>query len=147
MDIQMKFDAATQRGDFAILGGDLAIDHDLETAILISLFTDRRADDGDTITDGTDDRRGCWMDALTDEPLGSRLWLLRREKITAETVERVKEYIEESLLWAIRKKVAQEITVTCVPDRSSGRIDASIELVKNRQTRRYQYVWRQLNGV
>ena len=42
MDIQMKFDPERQTGDFVQLGGDLAIDRDLETAILVSLFTDRR---------------------------------------------------------------------------------------------------------
>ena len=46
MDIQMKFDPERQTGDFVLLGGDLAIDRDLETAILVSLFTDRRADAG-----------------------------------------------------------------------------------------------------
>lgn len=147
MDIQMKFDPERQTGDFVQLGGDLAIDRDLETAILVSLFTDRRADAGDRIPDGSADLRGCWMDALSDEPLGSRLWLLRREKIIPETVARMKEYIEEALQWVIQKKVAQDITVTCVPDRSAGCIDAAIVLTKNRQTRRYQYVWRQLNGV
>ncbi|EFQ7440149.1 hypothetical protein HZ461_004748, partial [Salmonella enterica] len=64
-----------------------------------SLFTDRRALDSDTLPDGSDDRRGWWGDSYRDRPIGSRLWLLSREKATPDTLERARGYAEEALEW------------------------------------------------
>lgn len=58
MDIRMTYDNISQAGDFVVTKGDLATDRDLETAVLISLFTDRRASDDDVVPDGTDDCPG-----------------------------------------------------------------------------------------
>ncbi|WP_213977480.1 phage GP46 family protein, partial [Serratia marcescens] len=62
--------------------GDLINGDDLQTAMIISLFTDRVARDDDDI-DG-EDRRGWWGDMGEDHNIGSRLWLLRRQKLTQD---------------------------------------------------------------
>lgn len=147
MDIRMTYDNISQAGDFVVTKGDLATDRDLETAVLISLFTDRRASDDDVVPDGTDDRRGCWMDALSEIPLGSRIWLLNREKIIPSTVAALKEYIEEALQWLLDQHIARAVTVTCTPDSRKHQITAAIDIARNGQNRRYQYVWRQINGI
>ncbi len=147
MDIRMTYDNISQAGDFVVTKGDLATDRDLETAVLISLFTDRRASDDDVVPDGTDDRRGCWMDALSEIPLGSRIWLLNREKVIPSTVAELKEYIEEALQWLLDQHIARAVTVTCIPDSRKHQILAEIDIARNGQNRRYQYVWRQLNGI
>ncbi|POZ13451.1 hypothetical protein C3Z09_23375, partial [Lelliottia aquatilis] len=59
--------------DWVVVSGDLQQGNDLETAIYISLFTDRLARDDDKI-DGTD-RRGWWADTGETYLIGSRLWL------------------------------------------------------------------------
>ena len=147
MDIRMTYDNISQAGDFVVTKGDLVTDRDLETAVLISLFTDRRASDDDVVPDGTDDRRGCWMDALSEIPLGSRIWLLNREKVIPPTVAALKEYIEEALQWLLDQHIARAVTVTCSPDSRKHQILAEIDIARNGQNRRYQYVWRQLNGI
>ena len=147
MDIRMTYDNISQAGDFVVTKGDLATDRDLETAVLISLFTDRRASDDDVVPDGTDDRRGCWMDALSEIPLGSRIWLLNREKVIPSTVAALKEYIEEALQWLLDQHIARAVTVTCTPDSRKHQILSEIDIARNGQNRRYQYVWRQLNGI
>ncbi len=147
MDIRMTYDNISQAGDFVVTKGDLATDRDLETAVLISLFTDRRASDDDVVPDGTDDRRGCWMDALSEIPLGSRIWLLNREKVIPSTVAALKEYIEEALQWLLDQHIARAVTVTCTADSRKHQILAEIDIARNGQNRRYQYVWRQLNGI
>ena len=97
-------------GDIALDGPDLATDSGLRTAVVLSLFLDGRARRGDQLPDGSGDRRGWWADALAeDDPIGSRLWLLSREKQTAEVAERAREYTEEALAWLIRDGVARAV--------------------------------------
>jgi phage gp46-like protein len=92
-------------------GGDLQTGDDLITAVLISLFTDRIANEDDEIPDGTDDPRGWWADAGERYPIGSRLWLLSREKQTNDTAMRARDYIVESLQWLIDDGVVARFDV------------------------------------
>lgn len=96
---------------------DLTSDTSLRTAILLSLFTDRRANDDDSLPDDTDDRRGWWGDSLppataaTGWQTGSRLWLLSRAKQTDETARRARDYAEEALVWLTDSGAADAVTV------------------------------------
>lgn len=102
---------ALGRGDWVLQGADLQNGDDLITAVLISLFTDRIANEDDEIPDGTDDPRGWWADAGERYPIGSRLWLLDREKQTNETKARARDYIVESLQWLIDDGVVARFDV------------------------------------
>lgn len=100
-------------GDIAMDGYDLKSDNGLQTAVIISLFTDRRANDDDALPAG-DDRRGWWADAfldVEDDRIGSRLWLLNREKQMQRVVIRAREYAEEALQWLVDDGVAKRVTV------------------------------------
>lgn len=92
-------------------GALLTTGDDLATAILISLFTDRVANPDDVIPDGTSDPRGWWGDAGETTPIGSRLWLLTREKQTQETLQRAYDYIVEALQWLIDDGVVAKFDV------------------------------------
>lgn len=97
-------DVTTFAGDWTLSGVDLASDDTIETAIILSLFTDRRAEPGDELPAGETDRRGWWGDAVPEaegDRWGSRLWLLRREKQTQETLARAREYAREALSWLL----------------------------------------------
>jgi len=63
--------------------GDLTSGDDLDTAVFISLFTDQQARADDTY-DG-DDRRGWWGDLGEDYCIGSRLWLIYRQRLSRDT--------------------------------------------------------------
>jgi phage gp46-like protein len=92
----------------------LAEDDGLETAVILSLFTDRRAEDDDIIPDGTADRRGWWADAwpeIAGDRIGSRLWLLSREKQRREVLNRAREYAREALAWLVADGIARAIEV------------------------------------
>jgi len=100
--------------DVAMSGADLLAESGLRTAVILSLFSDRRAAPDDVLPDGSSDRRGFWGDALADiegDQIGSRLWLLSREKQTADVLARAKEYAEESLQWLIDDGVAKSVDV------------------------------------
>lgn len=102
------------RCDWQVSRPGLAEETGLETAMIISLFTDRRANPDDVLPDGGDDRRGYWADAYSDiegDRWGSRLWLLEREKLVPETLRRAREYAEEALAWMIEDDVVDRIVV------------------------------------
>lgn len=112
MDINLVFDPASGTFDFDIGIGDLATGNDLETAVAVSLFTDARASDDYTITDGTTDRRGCWIDTYSPTPWGSLLWQLDRAEISnqAATLRRAEKYCLTALQWLIDDGVAASVT-------------------------------------
>jgi len=102
-------------------GGALAEDAELVSAVLLSLFTDARARDDDRLPDAPEDgpapgtpgdRRGWWADAEAPEgALGSRLWLLSREKATERTRRRAEQYAEEALAWMVEDGLVEAVRV------------------------------------
>lgn len=144
MDIAMRYDADHKRFDLAVQGGDLAADEGLVTAVILSLFTDRRALPGDRLPDGTDDRRGWWADAYMDRPMGSRLWLLHREKEQDEVLRRAKEYAEEALAWVVEDGVAESVEVEAWHVRRDT-LGLRVEIRQGAARvleRQFDYVWR-----
>lgn len=91
---------------------DLLRDPGLETAVLISLFSDQRAAEEDKLPDKGDTRRGWWADSLNDTNIGSKIWLLSRSKITEGTRTTLEQYSKEALEWLIIDGVADNIEAT-----------------------------------
>lgn len=116
-DIRIVWDIGLMEGEFTFDSNiqDLESDEGLETAVIISLFSDRRAKIDDPLPDpNNSDRRGWWGDLISDiedDQIGSRLWLLDREKTTESVLVRAKEYAEESLQWIIVDGVAAKVAV------------------------------------
>jgi phage gp46-like protein len=100
MDLALLF---TEHGDFDIQvrDGDLAGDPTPVTPLTISLFTDRLAFEDDPLPQDGGDRRGWWGDSVGASPMGSRLWLLSREKEVPEVVARARRYAAEALSWIV----------------------------------------------
>lgn len=105
--------------------GLIAEDDALATAVIVALASDRRATDDDDLPDpmADTDRRGWWGDLQAEEiwggwPVGSRLWLLAREKITASAarkgalVARIEQYIYEALEPFITRGICSRVEVT-----------------------------------
>ena len=117
--------------------------NDLETAVFLSLLTDRRAGD-DELPHGETDPRGWWGDLVPLSPdyvLGSRLWLLRREKHLPSVLERARWYAEEALAWLVTVGAAAAVTVeTSAPLRDRMRIDIGITRPDGSETR-YEVLW------
>jgi len=111
----IKIDWDVDAGDFLFADNDLTTDKGLQTAVIVSLFTDRRAYPDDVLPDSNSkDRRGWWGDSLSplqDDRIGSRLWLLNREKTTTLTLERVRRYAKEALNWMVEDGVAASVQV------------------------------------
>ncbi|KAB2527491.1 hypothetical protein F8N49_03685 [Pseudomonas sp. GXM4] len=74
----------------------------LTRAVLISLFTWRRALTDDPVDD--EELFGWWGDSypdIADDRIGSRLWLLRRVKLTDATQRDAEFYANEALRWLL----------------------------------------------
>jgi len=114
-DIALNYDSDNREFDIAIDAPDLKSDDGLRTAVIISLFSDMRAEDDDELPDGTDNKRGFWADGWPDiegDKTGSRLWLLSRSKETTDVLVRAEEYAIEALQWLIDDGVAVSVDVT-----------------------------------
>lgn len=88
----------------------LSVTDKLSRAVIISLFTWRRAAADDVLPGSSP--MGWWGDTwptVANDRIGSRLWLLTREKITPQTLERVRGYVKESLDWMLADGVATDI--------------------------------------
>lgn len=111
-DTTTVWNPATGHGDWAMLGQALQTGGDLQTAVLISLFTDRTAGTDDEIPDGSGNARGWCGDAGQAVPIGSRIWLLERAKQIPETLRRAQDYAAEALQWLIDDGVVASIDIT-----------------------------------
>jgi phage gp46-like protein len=88
----------------------------LSTAVILSLFTDRRAGPDDALPLRETNRRGWVGDelagALGEDQWGSGLWLCAAGKATADTLERARFAAQEALAWLVRDGIASHVTVT-----------------------------------
>lgn len=103
--------------------GTLDTSQELATAVTVALGTDRLANRDDVLPDpDSDDRRGWWGDLDAAEihdgwPIGSRIWLLDRAKITGpgaregSLLARVEAYAHEALQPFIDKGICSRIAV------------------------------------
>jgi phage gp46-like protein len=118
MDVTLSFNFERFDFDFVLQGDD-----GLLTAVIVSLFTDRRANADDPLPDERvgvpSDPRGWWGDFLPEDDspyagraLGSRLWLLSREKDMDVVVARASQYAAEAVEWLARERRVGRIEAT-----------------------------------
>lgn len=133
-------------GDVSLNGHDLETEDGLSTAVIISLFTDRRAADDDPLPAGAPDLRGWWGDAFPDidgDRIGSRLWLLSREKQTRQVINRAREYVLEALQWLLDDGVAASVVVDAFVVRM-GVLGLSVSIDRpggDRVNYKFEYLW------
>lgn len=148
-DIATAWNAEISRGDYELVPpGVLRSDQDLGTAVMLSLFSDRTCEPDDVPPDGGG-RRGWWGDAFRTYPLGSRLWLLSREKESEQTRLRAESYGREALRWMIREEIASATEVSAAWT-APGRLELDVVIVSPPGTRigwRFAIAWGQLAGL
>ena len=125
-DISLGFASLQSGCDISLAKSDLQGDSTLYTAVLVSLFTDRVAEPYEELPAGELDRKGWWGDFLDESPqsayggkiqatkarkLGSKLWLLRREKQLSSVVLRAEQYASDALAWMLEDKLVSSVSV------------------------------------
>jgi phage gp46-like protein len=147
------------QSDWALLpNGALDERQALATAVVVALGTDALAERDDILPDpDSTDRAGWWGDLDAEEiwggwPIGSRLWLLKRDKIAdpgsqrGATVTKVDRYIREALQPFLDKRIASRLEVK-VERVGLERIDAHIVIYRGPTLAvelRYQILWTQM---
>jgi phage gp46-like protein len=139
MDFKTVIDGGL-RLDWSVSGGQLVTDSGLETAVLISLFTDRRVSD---TSEG--DSRGWWGDSYPDiqgDQIGSRLWQLAREKQTTALL-KARQYALEALQWMVTDGLVSRVNVNAsVASQNALFLDISLQRSTGKlQQLRFKAFW------
>lgn len=137
-------------GDYAVNPATKALEDqaDLATAVVLSLFSDRTARPDDVIPDGGG-HRGFFGDSFKKYEIGSRLWILSREKQTEETRSRVEYYAREALEWMLTEGVAGQIEISAEWV-VLGRLDLLVVIISpggDRTGFRWGLAWSQASGL
>ncbi len=147
--------------DFLIVDGELVADEGLQTAVVVSLFSDARADADDLLPEESlivDDPayvrevRGFWADTA-EERWGSKLYLLSRTKATAATASRAARFAEESLGWLLSTGIASRLEVGAEFVESTtddGRREKVLSLtigISRGTSSRWSSLWDSLDGA
>ena len=138
-DMILTWDQDIQGCKLAFESNDVVTSKSLLTPVLVSLFTDARATDDDPLPDPlVSDRRGWWGDATNTDKLGdfvgSKLWLLEREKNSNQALLKAKAYIEEALKWMLDEGICKSILVTTESQqvKNSGTIILAFQVKLNK---------------
>lgn len=132
-----------QEADISIFQAD-----ELVQAVLISLFSWRKSEDDDGIK--APKRQGWWGDTFASvkgDRIGSRLWLLQREKVLPSVMRRAEEYAKQALQWLIDDHLVEGIEVRA--ERGGiERLDLRVVCFKRQSERAFDAVFKDvLNGV
>lgn len=115
-DLRLRWDNTKGRADLVLLAnGTVDTSGELETMVIVALFTDRRAEPNDRLPVGQDDPRGWWGDlfGVPADRIGSRLWLLENGRATDQTPLIARGYCLEALQWMIEDGIASAVEAQC----------------------------------
>ncbi|WEJ23012.1 phage GP46 family protein [Pseudomonas sp. SD17-1] len=120
-----------------------------QRAAVISLLTWRRAGADDRLDDA--ERFGWWGDSFpsqADDRIGSRLWQLRRRKLTDATLQEAEAFAREALAWMLDDGRVTAVTVTVA--RGIDRLNMGVVLtLRDGRTINLQLdnLWQVINAV
>ena len=122
----------------AVVTSDMA--DNLSRFVVISLFTWQRASQSDEVDN--DQRMGWWGDTFAEnkgDKIGSKLWLLLRQKVTDETLLRAQEMADDALQWLVEDGICTEISVSVERDSNDpNRINLSVILEQEQGKTSYE---------
>lgn len=119
----------------------------LVRAVVISLLSWRRAESDDD----TEQPYGWWGDtwpSVQNDRICSRLYLLRRQKLTNKTPQLAREYMNQALAWMTEDGVAARVDV--IAERTGiDTLSAAVTIYQRNGTRHnitFDDIWSELNG-
>lgn len=111
--------------------GDFLKTSGFDTAILMSLFMEKRASEAEVLLPQF--RRGWWGNELNEVDgyeIGSKLWLLDQVPLTESTVSKAVNFAQDSLSWLKEDGLLKDVTVTGTKDSEDRQITLNINLVR-----------------
>ncbi len=142
-DIDVTFDSITGLRDIAIGDdGDLQAIDDFSTSIDLSILTDRRASSNEVPVAAL--RRG-WIGDLAprivDFRVGSKVWLFEQRRLDADTINGIRNAVQESLEWLITGGQVERTEVQAVANGISGVRVTVFFFIGNNVVKRYFILW------
>lgn len=139
-DIRIVWNQATGHGDWSVVGDDLDTSDPLQTAVLLSLFTDARAPDSLEIY--SQDRRGWWGTTYLGREIGSLLWTLYRAIKSDGTavLRRAESYASTALQWLIDDGIAASVSVTAAWYAQTN-LGLYVVITQPSGVTKYSFVW------
>jgi phage gp46-like protein len=113
MAVDIHFNNSADYYDFSFSNGDFVLTEGLDTALLMSVYVDKRAEASEMPAPAT--RRGWWGNLVGDYinyQIGSKLWLLSQARKNNNTLNNAKTYAYDCLQWLIDDQYANRIEVT-----------------------------------
>ena len=98
--------------DISFTNGDFTMTKGMETALLMSVFGEKRAAPSEVPVPEL--RRGWWGNTVLgydDYEIGSKLWLLMQARKNNQTLNLAKTYTYDCLQWLIQDQLANRIEV------------------------------------
>lgn len=134
--------------DLTVVDGVLESTAGMETAIIVSLFTDDRASVDNVAT--PQNRRG-WVGNILTAPigrsLGSVLWVYEQSRITKNILNQVRVAAQESLDWLVEDGIAKSVIVSVQEVRTRGIIiNINIQTPQGKN-QRYSAIWRETSAA
>ena len=147
IDLGLTQDTIDGTFDLSIVGGDFATTNGFDTALAMSFWCERRADESEVLS--IDMRRGWWGTTLNNDgfEIGSKLWLLDQRRRNQSTLNAATDYAREALQWLVDDGHLVSIDV------STGFISEGIEVKmilyrSNGVTDRRSFIlWENTNGI
>lgn len=129
--------------DLDFQNGDFVVDESLNTAVILSLFLDSRADQQEV--QDVSERRGFWGDMFPEVPgdeTGSKLWLHDRDKKSKELRGDLKDASLNSLQWIIDDEIAEQINCEVDFDLGLDQVGLEIEISKPQEIpEKFSLIW------
>ena len=142
-DISVEFDATTGLRDIVIGDdGDLLSVDDFSTSLDLSILTNGRANSSEVPQAAA--RRG-WIGDLTPKTegrkAGSKVWLFEQARRDTDTVNGIRDAVQEALQWLIDDGQVERIEVDAEPSGVSGVFVTATFFIGNNVVKRYFSLW------
>ncbi len=153
IDLALEWDKEASIADLVLSGGTLQTHSGLRSAILISLFSDARANETATLPEEGGDRGGWWGDDFGGDvssgaadrdyrnTLGSRLWLLRRSKAMQQVLRDARQHVQDALGWLIRDGITSAVSVEVEAQGDRLAIAVTLDRPTGPARERYDFTW------
>lgn len=129
--------------DLAVVNRVLESTDGMETALIVSLFTDARTSSDKVAT--AHNRRGWVGNILTaniGRSIGSTLWVYEQSRITTNILNQIRVAAQEALDWLVEDGIAKTVIVSVQQVTERG-IVISIDIeTPQGENQRYSAIWR-----
>jgi len=132
--------------DISFVNGDFALTDGMETALLMSVFCEKRASASEI--PAPELRRGWWGNTVygfDNYEIGSKLWLLEQARRDNITLGLAKTFTADCFQWLIEDNNAQGINVDSSFIVNGIRIDVDIVISQNKTISKSFDLWQNTN--